>query len=392
MERKHIFIYFLSAFSNGLTVPFISLICLSHGATLTNLSLIISVFAITVILVEVPSGMISDMMGRKSIFVMSQFILAMCYICIVFSNSWIWLVAAYILKGIGIAFSSGSLEALIVEEHIAANGKEAMATANGLLLRLDCIGAALGALAGGVIGSLGEEYRILLLVRISLGILIAASAYFCIIENDSYKKSIEKRITFLDQIELMKSTIKQSNIVGIMMVAAFFYGSVVAMMETYWQQDLLHLLSHEFQWIFGVVSCLGYAGAILGGRAGVGYGKSDKKNQIYWISRILLPISIVLLGFSTKWYVFILLYFVVYYIIGAGDLLERNMMHQSVPNECRASMLSLYSLFIRGGGATSALISSGIVAMIGVNAIWAIVPGIVLTVYLVLAAVLFDPS
>ena len=60
------------------------------------------------------------------------------------------------------------------------------------------------------------------------------------------------------------------------------------------------------------------------------------------------------------------------------------MLHGAVPNECRASMLSLYSLFIRGGGAMSAFISSGIVAMIGVNAIWAIVPGFVMMAYLVL--------
>lgn len=384
MERKHSFIYFLLAFANGLTVPFISLICLSHGATLTNLSLVISVFAITVILIEVPSGMISDMLGRKYIFVMSQFILTLCYVCILFSKSWLWLIAAYVLKGIGIAFYSGSLEALIVEEHVACKGKEAMAEANSLLLRLDCIGAALGALAGGMIGSLGDNYTVLLLLRIGLGLFIAISSYFCIKESVSSKRSAEKRITVFNQIELMRSTIKESDVVGIMMLVAFFYGSVVAMMETYWQQDLLILLSHEFQWIFGIVSCLGYAGAILGGRAGVQFGESSKKDQIYGILRISLPVSIALLGFSTRWYIFILLYFMVYYIIGVGDLLERNMLHGAVPNECRASMLSLYSLFIRGGGAMSAFISSGIVAMIGVNAIWAIVPGFVMMAYLVL--------
>ena len=94
MNRKHSIIYFLAAFANGITVPFISLICLSHGASIENLSLIISVFAITVILVEVPSGMISDMVGRKAIFVMSQFILALCYVVILCSGSWIWLVIA----------------------------------------------------------------------------------------------------------------------------------------------------------------------------------------------------------------------------------------------------------------------------------------------------------
>ena len=78
------------------------------------------------------------------------------------------------------------------------------------------------------------------------------------------------------------------------------------------------------------------------------------------------------------------MYFAIYYIIGFGDLLERNMLHGAVPNECRASMLSLYSLFIRGGGAFSAVVSCGIVTILGVNAIWTIIPGVVIMVYLVL--------
>ena len=76
----------------------------------------------------------------------------------------------------------------------------------------------------------------------------------------------------------MKSTIKQSDVVRIMMLVAVFYGAVIVMMETYWQQDLLTFLSHEFQWMFGGVSCFEYAGAILGGRTRARIGEL-KKNQ-----------------------------------------------------------------------------------------------------------------
>lgn len=383
MNRKHSIIYFLAAFANGLTVPFISLICLSHGASIENLSLIISVFAITVILTEVPSGMISDMVGRKAIFVMSQFILALCYVVILCSGSWIWLVIAYILKGVGIAFSSGSLEALIVEEYVENQGKDAMATANGLLLRLDCLGALSGALIGGMIGSMGENYMILLMLRIGLEIFIAVSSCILVNEHTEHVTESKKKVTVWEQLSLMAVTIKHSNIVGSIMWIAFFYGCVVAMMETYWQQNLLTLLSYEFQWIFGVVSCLGYAGAILGGRTGEKI-REYNKHRFYKIIRVALPITILLLGISAKWYLFILLYFIIYYIIGVGDLLERNMLHGAVVNECRASMLSVYSLFIRGGGAVSAIVSSGIVVAVGVDAVWIMIPVFVVVMYVVI--------
>ena len=382
MNRKYSLIYFFTAFANGLTVPFISLICLSHGASLENLSLIISVFAITVILVEVPSGMISDMMGRKSIFIMSQFSLALCYVAILCSNSWIWLVIAYILKGVGIAFASGSLESLIVEEHIRNCGKESLSHVNSQLLRLEYLGSLSGALIGGIIGSLGENYILLLMVRIVLGILIAVSSGILIKVQEEHISDIIRKTAIWEQICLMKDTVKYSSIIGIMLWVAFFYGCVVAMMETYWQQNLLTILNNEHQWIYGIVSCLGYVGAILGGRTGTKIRESNHRH-FYRIIRIAIPVAILLLGNARKWYIFIFVYFIIYYIMGIGDLLERNMIHANVENECRASILSLYSLFMRGGGAFSAVLSSGIVVLFGLNVTWIIIPGFVVVIYMI---------
>ena len=112
MKRSHLLLFGANAFGTGLLAPVLSLVLLSHGATLENLSLCIGIFAVMVVVLELPSGIMADLIGRKRIFLLSACFMMANYVLLMFSSHFLMLAAACAMQGIGRAFSSGSIEAL----------------------------------------------------------------------------------------------------------------------------------------------------------------------------------------------------------------------------------------------------------------------------------------
>jgi len=64
-------ILFLYHFSMGLVVPVLNLVLLNRGANLETLPLLYLVMAVAVLSLELPSGILADLLGRKKIFLLS---------------------------------------------------------------------------------------------------------------------------------------------------------------------------------------------------------------------------------------------------------------------------------------------------------------------------------
>lgn len=120
------------------------------------------IYSITVIILEVPSGMMADMLGRKKIFILSHIALMAYYITTLYSNSAVLLVIANLFHGIGRAFGSGSLEALLIDKAIEKQGEDNLKKINSQLIVLNSIALAVGAILGGILGTVGTGYTVLL--------------------------------------------------------------------------------------------------------------------------------------------------------------------------------------------------------------------------------------
>lgn len=360
----------------GLIVPVMSLVFLTRGANIGNLSLFISVAAVTIVAAEVPSGIIADLIGRKKIFVLAHVFRLTSYLLLILWNSPITLCLSMFFRGIGAAFSSGSFEALLVEQHVAEHGEESMTGINSVLFRLDCVGCGLAAILGGILGNVGENYTVLLFVILSLeSILILLS---CIFIKEDWKrgKGSNPFTDMKNQMTMVGNGIKNSKIVLVIMLMSAIMGCLVSIVEVYWQQSVFTFLQDGMKWILGFISCIAYVGAVIG-------SKMNKSPKLYWIFRISLPISIFAIGLCQNIFAFVLIYGVTYMIIGAGDLSERIILHQNTQNECRASMLSVYSLFIRVGGVISSVLTSFVVRYFGVEYVWLFIPSAALFLMLI---------
>lgn len=371
-------LFFVDYFSMGLFTPVLSLVALSHGATLKTLSLFVGLFAVTVIILEVPSGMFADLEGRKRTYLMAKIFLVFSYFTALLSQNALPLAISYVLRGIGISFSSGSLEALIVEDYMKLHGEEAVHEVNRQMLMLSGIGAATGAILGGILGSIGKNYSTLLIVIMGIELLLMVGTILFIRESQitSQKQGFAGSVT--NQINLMKQAFTGSKAVMTVLWIAASMGCVIAVVEIYWQQTYISLTDGNMVWMLGIINCFGHLGAIIGSK--ISSHLLDKKqdenyeNRLYRLFRFLLPIAILLLGLNKKWYLFVFLYALVYVITGMGELCEKSILHKNVANEYRASMLSLYSLFIRGGGIISSVFTAIILANGTLLYVWILLP------------------
>lgn len=144
--KKYYFVSAISGFS--FTTAITILYYRSFGLSFFQISLLESIFLITILLFQIPTGAIADKYGRKKSIVAGAFILPITPLIIGFSSSF-WLFAfAMVFFGIGAALISGAQAALIYDMLREAQEEKAFVGINGKSFALFFIFTAISAPIG----------------------------------------------------------------------------------------------------------------------------------------------------------------------------------------------------------------------------------------------------
>ena len=122
--NKIIFISFCQHFH--LYIHVYALLLLARGLTLVQIALIESILIGTIFLMEVPTGVLADRVGRKWSIFCSTFLLMCAEFIFIFARDYQWYVLVALLAGTGYAFASGAIEALVYESLPPDNREDAM--------------------------------------------------------------------------------------------------------------------------------------------------------------------------------------------------------------------------------------------------------------------------
>jgi len=117
-----IFINFCQRFH--LYVHALALLLLARGLTLVQISLIESIMIATIFVMEVPTGLLADRLGRKWSLFLSTFFLFCGEVLFIFARDYGWYVLIALLTGTGFAFASGAMEALLYDSLPDGDGRE----------------------------------------------------------------------------------------------------------------------------------------------------------------------------------------------------------------------------------------------------------------------------
>ncbi len=360
MRKSTQLIYFLRFFGIGLILPVLSLILLSRGATIQTISLIIGFYSVTVIAAEFPSGVFADLYGRKIAFLLSCGLSLVSYCVFLFARSGVLLLLGMLANGLSRAFSSGSLEALIIDQ--AGEQQVPMERVTARLTILDSAGIASGSLAGGFLAQIGSRFSANLAVNVLLSaLLVLLTARFV---HESPRKAHDRarsshRMLFVSQVKDSLQFAKQAGIVRILLGLCLLMGFALNAVEIYWQPALAAFQSQPSQnWLFGAVSFAGFACVMFGSWLSERLlrTRSDSALPLLLLLKGALGLGLIYFCFAASQYSLIGTYLLLYLLIGGSGVVENTLLNQRAPASHRASILSLFSLLLQLGGVMASLL------------------------------------
>lgn len=393
-------ILFLNSFLTGILTPVISLLLLDKGATLSNLSLILGIYAFTVIVLELPTGIIADVFGRKKSFCLSIIVSLVSFIILLFGKGFILLSIGMMFYGLSRALSSGSFDALFIDYYIDNYGKDKLHNITTRLNVLEALGMSTGALTGGILPkitntyfSLSSIYDLNIILRLILASVVVILGFIFITESAVNNK--ENRISIKQHIINSSSIVAKNSTIICVFISVFSTGFFLSSLETFWQPHFLSLLpNNSFMGLLGVMAFLYFAAATLGS---IGSNKLIKKYKfntykMYLILRTLIAVSMIIAAIQTNIPIFMFFYSTIYLLFGMANIPEGVILNREIPNDVRASVLSVYSLVIQIGGLTGSLLYSILINYFTIPTIWVISACIILITISVIAKKLISEA
>jgi DHA1 family tetracycline resistance protein-like MFS transporter len=154
-QRRFLLLHGLRWLPVGLMVPVAVLLPLERGLTLAEYGSVAAFQGIVVMILELPTGGLTDALGRRPVLLLAGVIGLAATTVLTFGGSVAWFAAYYLLQGIYRALDSGPLESWYVDAALAADDTADIET--GLSRSGIVIGVAIagGALLGGGLVAIG---------------------------------------------------------------------------------------------------------------------------------------------------------------------------------------------------------------------------------------------
>lgn len=389
MSRIKQLTIFLNYASLGILLPVLNLILLKKGADLKTLPLLLASYSAAVLCFELPSGICADLHGRKSVFLISGVCQLLSVGLLFFAHNLVGLFCCIVLNGVSRAFSSGSLDALIVDQALAERGEDCLPDVTARLAILEETGLALGCILGGFLSCVGDSYHANISFRV---ILTAVTMGLCIfgIREERIWGSETERTPLVRHLKKGVRTVFAKRDFPFILAGMLFTGFLVMPIETYWQPAYLRTSDlSQGTWVLGILSFAGFFLAATGNsicrRLLLKF--PGRQWRIYSISRVFLGCVLLILAIIKSAWIFPIVYGGIYLLLGTGNVAENTLVNQYTPGPLRASVLSVGSFLLQTGAMIGSIFSSLFVERIDISGLW-FTSGVVMIGYTLLITTL----
>jgi len=368
MLRENIhFVYTLNQslhwFIVGLFFPIMVLIQLERGLSLLEVGTTTAIYSATIILLELPTGGLSDSIGRKRVYLLSIVAQLASYALILISWNFITVALAFLAFGVARALSSGSMDAWFVDEfnrsHPGENLQKSLAKV-GAFIPL-ALGAAsiLGGILPMTLGPFFDDISGMDLYSGNLIIMIVLAVIQLIVTTALVKEhgdfSGRARDSLRRLPDVLSTSVKygaKHPVIKILLLATVALGFSFAALELLWQPRVLEIVGPASDtWIFGLLA----AGYFLMGALGnvISAAISDRIAGRLSITlmglTLLMGASMFLLGIQVSILGFAAFYLIAFMFNGMGSSPHAAILNSQVPSEKRSTLLSFESLILQTG-------------------------------------------
>ncbi len=379
----------MSGLSLGLITCINTLLFLSRGLSLSLFSLAIGLNFITVIVLEMPSGIAGDLWGRKRVWMISRVMTLASLACYAFGNVLVVLLGC-VLSGAGVAFSSGTLDALYMERWMHERGENALGKAQMWYSAVQYSSMGIGSLAGGILsgfslwdipynGNLMTAFVLTAAALIWIGFLIPQDTP----HREKSQNSVPPTRQILEQGKQALAAARKSPVLMVCLIGAVVIGFTTSGIELYWQPHLEMLAENrEIGFLLGLLSFAGMAAVVLGsvisGKLSPLVKTEQGRIRVYLAARLAMSLAMITAALWLRLPAFCLLYTLYYLVMGCQDTMDAVLLQSNARDEMRGTLMSVQSFALRLGGLLSQLLSAAVLAFLGIPVLWLLLAAVFL--------------
>ncbi|WP_214323518.1 MFS transporter [Nonomuraea sediminis] len=393
-RRRYLLVSFLTWLPAALSMAVMVLLMTERGLSLAEIGLATTVFSVVTIGLELPTGGLADVVGRRAVLAVSAAVSVVAMVLMAFSTTlWMFLVTG-VLKGIARALSSGPADAWYVDTLHRIEGPDAdlkPGLAGGSAM--GSVALALGVLAGGFVPLAVPEKLILpLAVPPLLG--AGAAAVLLAVVVVAMPEPQRGRRTPAGVLREVPATVVAGARMALgrgllrrLMLAAVATGVALTAVELLTPGRLAGLTSSPTlgSSAYAVVAALGFAGSALGSAAAPRLARLTRGSVrgamagivVTATSLAALAASAGLAGLAGI-VAAALAYVAMFAGLSAGQVLCMELTHKAVTAAERTTLTSVASLAQQAGGALSNLLFGVLAGLFGTAAAWSVAAVVVL--------------
>lgn len=370
----------------GIMTSVMTLMVLSRGVQMDKLGLLVASFSMITVILEFPSGVLSDLLGRKRIYVISLAFSLAARLTLLAAEGFLPIAMAFALYGVSRAFSSGSIEALYTDEFIRERGKTDLHKLMSVMGIGETLGLACGALVGGFLPHLWDRvfpamnrYDGNLIVQIAIILILLV---FTTLSSHERENRAETTSTFSRYVAKTLEFAWNNPILRTLILGACFWGITFSAIEVFWQPRLKEILGSETQsWIFGLVNSGYFIASLLGVVAFETLATRRRINVFtsIFITKMICGLLILILAFRNSVSGFAFIYLTMFMFNGAANIPEGTAFNSEAPEAMRSSLLSTSSLIMQLGAVFGSILFGFLVKPLSIPGVWT-VAGIVLCI------------
>jgi MFS family permease len=372
----------------GLVLPFLVITPQARGLTLGEIGVVFAVHSAVAIVLEVPSGALADLAGRKRVLLVGAALTAGSLLTFAAAQGVAAFVASVALLATGRALISGSLEAWYVDSlrlldpaAPLSHGLSRGAAAEGLAM-------AAGSLAGGGLvavahpaadgGGAFSGYGIAAIAGALVAVAYLVAVAILVDERDRPARRPGRPDPVARQVREIFATARAefagSVAVRVVVVTGIALGMSFTAVELLWQPRLAELLNdpHAHGVAFGALA----AGSMLAVALGAALSPRLKRRAgLRWAYLLALAagaVCVTVLGAPGSVAGFALLYLLAYLSMGLADPLHFELLNDAVGARARATMISGEALATQAGALVANLGVGALASSQGAPFVWAI--------------------
>jgi predicted MFS family arabinose efflux permease len=365
-RRRYLVLIALRWFPVGLLIPISVLLMLSRGLSLTEIGLAYSVQGIVVLFLELPTGGLSDSLGRRPVLILASLVGLLSLGLLFVADSLPMFAGAMFLQGVFRALDSGPLEAWYVDATLAADPDARIEKGLGAGSSVLSLAIASGALLSGGLVALDpfdsiETLALPLLV--ALGMMLIDFVAIVLLLTEVHRARGARAIA--SSVAAVPGVIRQgvgllrsSNVLLALVLVELFWGFSMVTFESLFPVRLSEVLAdtESAAALMGPVSSGAWfasaagaaAIAVVSGRLGIARSAA--------LLRVLQGASIVAMGLIAGPIGLVTAYLACYVSHGASNPMHMTLLHRQVDGPHRTTVLSMNSMVSQPAGAIGAIV------------------------------------